>query len=31
MWMRSCPLCKSPLEKLHLYDFLRCHCGWEWK
>ena len=31
MWMRSCPLCKSLLKKLHLYDFLRCQCGWEWK
>ena len=31
MWMRSCPLCKSLLKKLHLYDSLRCQCGWEWK
>jgi hypothetical protein len=31
MWMRSCAVCKALLGKPHLWDSIRCQCGWEWQ
>ena len=30
MWTRSCPHCKGELRKQHVFEVVRCICGWIW-
>jgi hypothetical protein len=30
MWIRSCPHCKGELRKQHVFEMVRCICGWIW-